>query len=277
MRHNTQKRSGFTLIELLVVLGILGLLTAMLFPVFARAREKGRQTVCLSNERQLGMAFLMYTHDNDGAYMLSVGDDWAAYIYPYIKSVDIYHCPSDPTTAQPPFYPVSYGRNVNIGAVLRNPAQIVPISEAQVSPKTVLLFEVVHSTAQITTRGEGWTQTAAPLSCSVGGNGDILELDGCLMSNGAQFSINKDARYATGPLSMYDPAGTESAYYEGAGRHSDGSNFLFSDGHSQWLPPKRVSAGVAGDNCWLNGRYSGAAGCAAGSENNAFAATFSPR
>ncbi|MCS7301624.1 MAG: DUF1559 domain-containing protein, partial [Fimbriimonadales bacterium] len=59
-------RKGFTLIELLVVIAIIAILAAILFPVFARAREKGRQTTCLSNLRQLGMAFVAYRADFEG-------------------------------------------------------------------------------------------------------------------------------------------------------------------------------------------------------------------
>ena len=63
------RRTGFTLIELLVVMAIIGMLTGMVFPVFAKAREKARQSVCMSNLKQLSLAILMYTDDNDGGYV----------------------------------------------------------------------------------------------------------------------------------------------------------------------------------------------------------------
>ena len=59
------RRRGFTLIELLVVIAIIAILAAILFPVFAKAREKARQASCQSNEKQLGLAFLQYVQDND--------------------------------------------------------------------------------------------------------------------------------------------------------------------------------------------------------------------
>src|SRR5689334_4870314 len=64
------KNKGFTLIELLVVIAIIAILAAILFPVFAQAREKARQTSCLSNEKQLGTAFLMYVQDYDETFPL---------------------------------------------------------------------------------------------------------------------------------------------------------------------------------------------------------------
>jgi prepilin-type N-terminal cleavage/methylation domain-containing protein/prepilin-type processing-associated H-X9-DG protein len=94
--------SGFTLIELLVVIAIIALLAAILFPVFAQAREKARQTTCASNLRQVGMAVSMYVQDND-AYPLhsspssqSPRTRWPDHIYPYAKSEAVFLCLSAP-------------------------------------------------------------------------------------------------------------------------------------------------------------------------------------
>lgn len=102
-----QKRNAFTLIELLVVIAIIAILAAILFPVFAQAREKARQTSCLSNMRQLGTALLAYTIDYD-EYMPvafpkiapvnggnSTDMPWDMQVQPYIKNVQIFTCPSD--------------------------------------------------------------------------------------------------------------------------------------------------------------------------------------
>jgi prepilin-type N-terminal cleavage/methylation domain-containing protein/prepilin-type processing-associated H-X9-DG protein len=103
------RRKGFTLIELLVVIAIIAILAAILFPVFARAREKARQTSCLSNIKQLSLGLQMYAQDYDGMAFASCdcpgpplvsryqheGNAVAlSYVYPYVKNDQIYHCPS---------------------------------------------------------------------------------------------------------------------------------------------------------------------------------------
>jgi prepilin-type N-terminal cleavage/methylation domain-containing protein/prepilin-type processing-associated H-X9-DG protein len=93
---------GFTLIELLVVIAIIAILASILFPVFAKAREKAKQSKCLNNLRQCGMAFTMYAQDYDGIVMYQPEStqkyrtwcDWLYYYGGYIKSRDICVCPS---------------------------------------------------------------------------------------------------------------------------------------------------------------------------------------
>jgi prepilin-type N-terminal cleavage/methylation domain-containing protein len=112
------KRAGFTLIELLVVIAIIALLAALLFPVFATARAKARQSQCLSNLRQIGMSIEMYATDHDDLYPFAVDPtdrytpqiwrdypEWQRWIpympmlhevlQPYQKSREIWRCPSD--------------------------------------------------------------------------------------------------------------------------------------------------------------------------------------
>ncbi|MEN6642415.1 MAG: DUF1559 domain-containing protein [Armatimonadia bacterium] len=100
-------RRGFTLIELLVVIAIIAILASILFPVFARAREKARQTSCLSNIKQLALGCIMYAEDYDeqlpyedldinGSGTEDAGDmSWRSMILPYSRNVQIFFCPSD--------------------------------------------------------------------------------------------------------------------------------------------------------------------------------------
>ncbi len=94
-------RRGFTLIELLVVIAIIAILAAILFPVFAKAREKARQTSCLSNLRQISLAVESYVVDHDERYPMSIYLSgmtvWTYFdpIMPYMKNAQILQCPSE--------------------------------------------------------------------------------------------------------------------------------------------------------------------------------------
>ncbi|MDF2439224.1 MAG: hypothetical protein JWN98_208, partial [Abditibacteriota bacterium] len=95
-------RRAFTLIEILIVVAIIGIVAAILLPIFSSVRERTRTTTCTSNLRQIGLALQLYTNDYRGFYPhigLSANPDctlWADRIYPYLKAADVLHCPSYP-------------------------------------------------------------------------------------------------------------------------------------------------------------------------------------
>jgi prepilin-type N-terminal cleavage/methylation domain-containing protein/prepilin-type processing-associated H-X9-DG protein len=91
-----QRRRGFTLIELLVVIAIIVILASILFPVFGRARENARRTSCQSNLKQIGLGLQQYAQDFDGWTPGSsfFGQSWPSMIHPYIKSEQLWACPS---------------------------------------------------------------------------------------------------------------------------------------------------------------------------------------
>jgi prepilin-type N-terminal cleavage/methylation domain-containing protein len=185
-----RRRSAFTLIELLVVIAIIAILAAILFPVFAKAREKARQAACMSNTKQIGLGLMMYVQDYDEilppryqrnptapAPMQSA---WRVLIYPYVKNDGVFKCPSNPRkdvtavtnpqiyTVQPsgPFLGISYGCNWNvIGqpdpggngfvalAEIQQPASLIAFSESvEVNPETVI-FRPAQSGANLAVVG----------------------------------------------------------------------------------------------------------------------------
>ena len=132
--HSRTARSGFTLIELLVVIAIIAILAAILFPVFARARENARRASCLSNLKQMGLGIMQYTQDYDEKYPARYFgngngeafefNSWRRVVFPYVKSTQIFECPSNtnnnitaydsrvnPMPAGAPVFHISYSIN----------------------------------------------------------------------------------------------------------------------------------------------------------------------
>ncbi len=143
----TRSLRGFTLIELLVVIAIISILAGMLFPVFSQAREKGRAVACLNNLNQLVKAMVMYADDNRGRYPLSIqdaqsGPSWSGYrsggggdvtqgaLFSYVRTADVFVCPSDP-----------WGPQLGLSYQMSGPLSMMPEGQIDFPSQTVLLID----------------------------------------------------------------------------------------------------------------------------------------
>lgn len=222
---------GFTLIELLVVIAIIVILAAILFPVFASAREKARQITCASNERQLGMAFMQYLEDYDDLFPCGVpntlygdvvlnGWGWAGEIYPYVKSPGVYDCPDDvrlPADQHPGQSPISYAYNFNLpgfrtlyGDPFEGTLPIITLNKVSSPSVTVLLIEWNSATANFTSQ--------VPETGSEAVDGFGVTICGNI-------------------------GGRRVQYREPQPRHGQGTNYLAVDGQVKFLRPEKVSSG----------------------------------
>jgi len=242
------KIKGFTLIELLVVIAIIAILAAILFPVFAQAREKARQISCLSNEKQLGLALVQYVQDYDerevnGTDPFGNGAGWAGILYPYVKSTQVFICPDDSTPSPTSSYVynsnfVFFSGNWNNGASGWAGSGI-SLSQFSSPSKTVAFAEVSGNTGYSLPLEQdygiwGFVNVISPAG---NGNGWADPYEGNSPPAGTTLL------YATGVLRNYNANVNPSTVFTTTGRHTGGSNFIFADGHAKWLRPTAVSGG----------------------------------
>lgn len=218
------RRHGFTLIELLVVIAIIAILAAILFPVFARARENARKATCQSNLKQIGAATRMYLQDYDETYMVAlmicpgtpgriVGGRYyiPELVAPYCKNDKVWLCPSDSARGWPsapgqdavqPYLRVSYGFNLQ-------PGPQTP------STSTVLFGIAGRSEALVANPAETpmWTDSMSAASSSL-----------------HVVAPNAFTAWTS------DTAGFgNDVYLAGDVRHNEGVNICFHDGHVKWV------------------------------------------
>lgn len=246
MKRQQNHRSGFTLIELLVVIAIIAILAAILFPVFARARENARRASCQSNEKQLGLAIMQYTQDYDEHFPMiryltpssTIGySGWAYVILPYTKSTQILQCPSDLGAGSKATWP--------------------PDSTASFNDYTDYWYNASFRSGNIFSAGINQSDLISSSNTILLGEGDGAAHGRATPYSTAYFHMFYDATGATdtGSCTYGDyiwsltgiPCGTSGITTEdqySKTKHLEGSNFLFADGHAKWLKPDAISNDV---------------------------------
>jgi len=231
---NNQLQAGFTLIELLVVIAIISVLAAILFPVFARARENARRTSCLSNLKQIGLGIMQYTQDYDEkmppaiwatdsyhgtGYVKQVNSSmpgakfkvgniavtgvptdnyvtWMDVIYPYVKSTQVFICPSASDDGVP-----SYGYNALVsGAFTAGVPKGVSLSAIDRPAELIVNLDANNKAT--------WMYAYGKFVCRPDRGADVTQT---------------------------------SSWYSVYQRHFDGANYTFADGHAKWY---KVGAGM---------------------------------
>lgn len=205
---------GFTLIELLVVIAIIAILAAILFPVFAQAREKARGISCLSNCRQIGMGIQMYVNDHDEAYPcscmmtmeMSMSDmqSWLDTVQPYIQNRPLYRCPSD---SSPLWNSMDLPRRTSYGynayfIPIQPPYYGVRMAQIVAPAQCILVAELSDAWKQDFFQPMYW--------------GDPPKVSDSAM---AMMEWNMDTRE---PLTL------------SIRRHQQGANYVFAEGHAKW-------------------------------------------
>ncbi|HZO89447.1 MAG TPA: DUF1559 domain-containing protein [Chthonomonadaceae bacterium] len=243
---SNKRTAGFTLIELLVVIAIIAILAAILFPVFAQARESARMTSCLSNMKQVGLSWLMYAQDYDETFPLSrafslneppelggangggcdcdsnctTNITWREETLPYVKNYGVYRCPSNPNNDQATEdrdkgFKISYGTN---GVVMWG---WDPLKEASLNrpAETVMLLESTWACADL---GDWVARGNTPTAC-VWGQGFNMHRGRGGMMNWAFFDGHSKTYNLVKVFSRSGPRGAVGTTYNLIGREEDGN------------------------------------------------------
>ncbi|HEY3330958.1 MAG TPA: DUF1559 domain-containing protein [Capsulimonadaceae bacterium] len=272
-----KRLSGFTLIELLVVIAIITIMAAILFPVFATAREKARQTTCSSNMKQIGLGLMQYTADYDEYFPVGSAGvcngtapnmDWIDEVLPYVKSRDLFVCPNDPLN-----WPQT-NNNINPYKALGNPytsykanghykwggsyniplGVMVSLSDINGGPFKVLAVSQIVAPAEAIAVAEQeqvsmpWIAPASMPNANIFPAGTCHQTQVLLEGNQNGVSAIPDGRKAmtaNGPYDFTGPNGGVTAVHNGK------ANFIFCDGHVKLMEPYLTNPQwVAASNMW---------------------------
>jgi prepilin-type N-terminal cleavage/methylation domain-containing protein/prepilin-type processing-associated H-X9-DG protein len=202
--------SAFTLIELLVVIAIIAILAAILFPVFAQAREKARATSCLSNQKQIGLATMMYAQDYDETLVpMNVSNGFGALVFnqlldPYVKNQGVWVCPSAVTTLSGATR--SVGMSDSVARRFWFTSGVQPLSLAALEfPASIIVMGDAQPLA--------WTST---------------------------FSANVSGFQACRSATLTASGAAQTSVTLHFTRHALGANFIFGDGHAKWTRPRNT-------------------------------------
>lgn len=235
-------RRAFTLIELLVVIAIIALLAAILFPVFARARENARKSSCSNNLKQIGIAMVQYTQDYDEMTVPGIIDvpgglvGWCQLVQPYVKSTQAFRCPSDP-----------YGGTNNGSLLATPPAPYVPRFHSSYA----LNFDTITSNERsgqaiadfpkpagvVWSADKGMVGRATdPFIDPTSGNITTKRENGWFLAN----AWTAPPFNANGSDKNTQVNGGDGHWGAPNPRHLDTANFLFMDGHVKAMPVSKV-------------------------------------
>ena len=214
---NRDTKSGFTLVEILVVLAIIGVLAALLFPVFSRVREEAHRATCQSNLQQIGLAIGQYKQDSSGLYPPASTQvnhkqlSWRDLLAPYTTDRQLFFCPSQP---EPLWYDYGF---TSVNTWVFTPTKVT------ITGKNEAALKAEASTVILTDSTRLWTTEQADM--------------------GATSAPTREV-YLSASCDVFGPSDRGGSTYLPT-VHADGANYGFADGHVKWFTP----VGLLGQYC----------------------------